>query len=64
MKIVPDTVKKSAFRNGFTEIKITTNSKKPFKVIAETAKIGNNVNIGPCVVIEDNVCIENGSREF
>jgi hypothetical protein len=38
VKIIPNTVKKSAFKNGFTEIKITTNSKKPFKVIAETTK--------------------------
>ncbi len=38
VKIVPDTIKKSAFQNGFAEITITTNSKKPFKIIAETAK--------------------------
>ncbi len=38
VKIVPDTIKKSAFQNGFAEITITTNSKKPFKIIAETAR--------------------------
>ena len=38
VKIQPDTIKKEQFKNGFAEIKITTNSKKPFKIIAETSK--------------------------
>jgi len=36
IKIMPSTIKKTAFKNGYVEIKITTNSKKPFKIIAET----------------------------
>ena len=38
VKIVPNTIKKSLFKNKGVEITLTTNSKKPFKVVAESAK--------------------------